>query len=200
MSQFIKKFFSREQESFLLQEYGMQLSFRCVQFDERLTERITENGADREGIQKEYLDFLHEISTLKESKYISLQQEMELLKTYVHLYKASFPEVFIQDQYNTAVQGLKVPPLITLSIVQNALYYGNNTLEDYPLKIKVNNIRKRLLIDVVNKVNPHLADQRGTDIIQYLETRLDNHFGGEHTLIVNGNSNTYRSHFSVSLE
>ncbi|HLQ99703.1 MAG TPA: hypothetical protein VK102_04945 [Sphingobacterium sp.] len=198
MSRFIKKFFSGEQESFLLQEYGMQLSFRCVQFDERLAERITENGAN--GIQKEYFDFLHEISVLKESNYISLQQEMRLLKTYVHLYKISFPEIFIQDQYNTAGRDVKIPPLITLTIVQNALYYGNNTLEDYPLKIKVSNIRKRLLIDVVNKVNPYLTDQRGTDIMQYLETRLHNHFGEEHTLIVNGNSNTYRSHFSVNLE
>lgn len=199
MSQFLKRFFSREQEQFLLKEYAAELSFRYVQFDERMGRELTK-GPLKEKIETRYLQFLHKMSALKESKYITLKEEVELLKTYLSLYKVAFPEVLIEEAYKVEAEDLKIPPLLTLSLVQNALHYGYNTMSEFPLKIKVVNIRKRILIDVINKVNPRLADQKNTEIMQYLESRLHNHFEENHTLIINGNSNTYRTHFSLNLE
>lgn len=199
MSQFLKRFFSREQEQFLLNEYAAELSFRYVQFDDKMGRQLTSEQL-KEEVDTQYLQFLHKVGALKESKYFALKEEIELLKAYTSLYKMAFPEVFIEETYKIEAEDLKIPPLVTLSLVQNALHYGYNTMTEFPLKIKVTNIRKRLLIDIINKVNPRLADQKNTEIIQYLETRLHNHFEENYTLIINGNSNTYRTHFSIQLE
>lgn len=199
MSQFLKRFFSREQEQFLLNEYAAELSFRYVQFDDKMGRELTSEQL-KEEVDTQYLQFLHKVGALKESKYFTLKEEIELLKAYTSLYKMACPEVFIEETYKIEAEDLKIPPLVTLSLVQNALHYGYNTMVEFPLKIKVTNIRKRLLIDVINKVNPRLADQKNTEIIQYLESRLHNHFEENYTLIINGNSNTYRTHFSIQLE
>lgn len=199
MSQFLKRFFSREQEQFLLNEYSAELSFRYAQFDEKIGERLTQIPL-KEEVGEQYLQFLQKLSGLKESKLFTLNEEIELLKDYVSLYKLAFPEVFVEETYTVETEDLKIPALITLSIVQNVFHHGYNTMPDFPVKIKVTNIRKRVLIDVVNKVNPRLTDQKNTEIMQCLEPRLYNHFEENYTLIINGNSNTYRTHLSLNLE
>ncbi|TYP96655.1 hypothetical protein BC792_105146 [Sphingobacterium allocomposti] len=173
-----------------------ELSFLEARMDTHLAKRVLEGG-DSPDILTKYTAFLKEMLALDMHTVISIGKELDLLAAYLDLYQGSEKQdLFIR--FDPAVDCTKmVPPLVIFPLVGNALQYGYNSMERYPLKIKVRAFEKMLTVEVSNRINHYVASQGETLIIHRYRNRLLSLFPDRHTLFSNSNSNTFKATLQI---
>lgn len=97
-------------------------------------------------------DMLRETLNLKNTKFITIKQETDLLKKYLSLEKIRYQEKLeFQIQFSESIATCMVPPLLIQPIVENAIKHGYSYAHDF-LKINVTIKRENdlLHIDITN--------------------------------------------------
>lgn len=132
-----------------------------------------------------------------------LSSEVEILQQYLELFKlAKSDSIFYKLNIKCETEEVKtgiVWPFVLFPLVQNALYYGYNTMEKYPLKINIKITSSTLKLEVSNRVNHYVENQEVNDIVRLYKARLDTLYQGRYDLIFNSNSNLFKATLFLQL-
>lgn len=129
------------------------------------------------------------------SQQYSISNEVELLESYIATYKSVSKEeafIFITNKLEPD-STLQVYPFILMPLIQNAIIYGYNMMEKYPIRVKINSSESTLKVEISNRVNHHIESQEMTSIIENLKARLALLYPEKHQLLINSNSNIFKA-------
>lgn len=121
--------------------------------------------------------------------------EINLLERYIESYKyLCGSDLFVTFSAKTLAESeFYVYPFILMPLIQNAIHFGYNTMEKYPIRIKINAIGDKVKMEVSNRTNHYLENQGSTQLIEYLVARLNITYPSSHELIINSNSNIFKA-------
>ena len=124
----------------------------------------------------------------------ALEQEVDLIKKYISCYKLLQPEeVYVNlNVSQEETSSIQLYPFTLLPLIQNALQFGYNTMEKFPVRIKIKVIHNSLKVEISNRVNHHLANQEKTSVIDNLKSRLNLLYPNGYNLIINSNSMLFK--------
>lgn len=191
MVNFISKLFKNDQaidpERLHLEAEG---SVHRVIYDKYLLQTALQQ--DGLGVVEKYLG---QALAIDYTKIYDLNEEMLLLQDYIASYKALFPQDFYIkfDIQKKDAQEIKIYPFILFPLVQNAIVHGYNSMEKYPIRIRIQVIGGEIKLEVSNRVNHYLTNQGENEIINYYKSRLGLLYSNDHDLIINSNSNIFKS-------
>ncbi|MGQ1891504.1 sensor histidine kinase [Thermophagus sp. OGC60D27] len=139
---------------------------------------------------------LYESQTAK----ISLQKEMDFINSYVDLMKLRFTDdVEIMVNQPKVVPPVKIPPLLTISFIENAFKYGISYESHSFIHIDIETDDKQLSFSVKNSTHPHTAKKRSSGIgIANARNRLDLIYGKDYRLSIRNDEKDHS--FNVDLK
>lgn len=73
---------------------------------------------------------------IKETKFVSLIKEIDYIQNYIEIEKLRFEDVAVNITINSNIDPIKVPPLLFISLIENAFKHGGSHTKN--LKIKIN--------------------------------------------------------------
>lgn len=197
MANFLDKIFGSKIEVDLVKmELEAKLCFHESRVDSYLARRIFEQG-DTE-LTQDFVNYMQAVLQLTEDNETPVQQELNLLERYMQLYQR-----LLGDQLSFRLDvkceaDIALPPLILFPLISNALQQGYNSIERFPLKIKVRVFAHMLQMEVSNHVNHHIASQEQTLLIDYYKNRLLCLFPDRHHLLFNSNSHTFKANLQIA--
>ena len=198
MSSFISKLFSKV-EVVDVEKLKTQatLSFEKSQFDKQLFLTTFSNKLNTEA----YESFLCSCLQVERFHKIPLYEEVERLKEYIQFANKNSSYTFF---YKFEVKGLEdksimIEPFVLLPLIMNALYKGYNSLEKFPVRIRINLSHSKLKLEVSNRVNHNLTDQEDNEDIKCFKARLNDLYSDKHNLIFNSNTNLFKATLILDL-
>lgn len=139
-------------------------------------------------------NYLRNVSEIDADQKIEVLEEINNMEYLIEAYQSLVKEnLFIKFQNNISDNiSFLIQPFILFPIVQNALRYGYNTLEKYPLRIKIHLVNNTLKLEVSNRVNHNLENQAQNSIIENLKARLEIYYKQKYNLLINSNTNIFK--------
>lgn len=138
--------------------------------------------------------YLAKSLTVDHSKEYDLREEIMLFQLYMDTYKNVLEEsVNITSTVHIENTDITVFPFILFPLIQNALTHGYNSMEKYPIRVKLQVLGNKIRLGVSNRVNHYISSQEDTSIINLFKARLNLLYPDTHTLIINSNSNIFKS-------
>lgn len=200
MKVFFQKFFQKEitvdQEKINDQA---RFSLENSQFDKELFLAVAKSLHIKEDFQA-YMISLLQIA--KQDK-IDLSTEINNLKTYLKFFEASSTSSFFYKielkGFDNARGDIAIAPFILFPILKNALYGGYNTIERYPVRIRIQLMGDILKLEVSNRVNHHISNQEMTTEIRWFKARLEQLYPDKYTLLFNSNTSIFKANLLVNL-
>lgn len=194
MGSFFQKLFPKEilvdQEKI---DDQINLSFNNCQFDKSLFISTIESG----NMSADYQDYLSLMLHLSLQKDINLDNEITNLCSYLQFFKIVNYDSFF---YKIEIRGMdsdndcpQVSPLILFPLVKNALYGGYNTMEKFPVRIRIHLIGKTLKLEVSNRVNHYVENQELNQDLRWFKTRLEAQYADRYTLLFNSNTSIFKA-------
>lgn len=122
---------------------------------------------------------------------IALKQEIDFIKSYVDLMKLRFTnDVDILLEISADLPPVKVPPLLTISFIENAFKYGVSYESPSFIHIYLDVSDNQLSFRVINSVHPGKEKRKNSGIgIQNTRSRLDLIYDNNYDLIINNENN-----------
>lgn len=122
---------------------------------------------------------------------ISINQEMEFIKSYVDLMKLRFTDdVEIVIDIPTVIPNVNIPPLLTISFIENAFKYGVSYEADSYIKIHFDATETHFNFNVENSLHPKAENKKNSGIgIANTKNRLELIYGSNFDLEINENKN-----------
>lgn len=197
MRSLIDRFFNKDAESNTAQLAAESLlSLEYSRLDKKMLSVYLEQDAAESADLKQFIQ--HGLADSGDT--VSLEEECLLLERYVALYvKYIDSEIAVSFDFPVKPNAYSIPAYLLFPLVQNALHHGYHVDKKYPVRIKGRALGDRLMLEVSNRVNHHLADQRQTDFIQYFQSRLVYSFKERYDLIINSNSYTFKATLMLEL-
>jgi LytS/YehU family sensor histidine kinase len=153
-----------------------------------------DTGEAKEAIIKlsQMMDYmLYESQTAK----ISLKQEIEFINSYVDLMKLRFTDdVEVRVQMPDNIPMVKMPPLLTISFIENAFKYGVSyeAPSFIHINIEIDDDQTRLAFMVHNTIHSANEKKKNSGIgLQNARNRLDLIYGKNYQLTINNNENDH---------
>ncbi len=146
-------------------------------------------------------DFILRVAKIKLDTRVSLRQEVDLLSDYIDCYRymaAKPDELYVRFNAQLEEEAL-IPAFILFPLVQNALRYGYNSLEAFPLKITIKQVANSLTLEVSNRVNHNIVSQQECPELLNYKARLAVYFPDNHFLVLNSNSHTFKATLRIKL-
>lgn len=132
---------------------------------------------------------------------ISLEKEIEFITSYVELMKLRLTDDvgFVFDIPELLPQ-VKVPPLLTISFIENAFKYGISYEEESYIHIRFKLIENSLIFMVENKIHNYTDKRKGRAIgIKNTKKRLDLLYGDKYELLINENNDKFIVNLKIPL-
>ncbi|TJZ53636.1 hypothetical protein FAZ15_16520 [Sphingobacterium olei] len=147
-----------------------------------------------------FIQFLQTNLTREEDQLIPLSEELACLNEYIELYKAIREDNFhIHYELPIEIAPLQIYPFMLFPIIQNAIQNGYNSMENYPIKIRVRITHAKVHMEVSNRVNHHIVNQGDNSFVEFYKQRLILHYPEGHELMINSNSNTFKATVTIHL-
>ncbi len=133
-----------------------------------------------------------------QSKYVSLHKEFDFIKSYVDLMRLRYTEqVSINLDIPDQVPNVKIPPLLTISFIENAFKHGISYEEQSFIGIQFSIDNNRMNFEVKNKIIKGKTNSENSGVgLTNSKNRLDLIFGNRYELHVD---ETVDNHFVVKL-
>ncbi len=129
---------------------------------------------------------------------ITLSKELEAIQEYLDLQQLRFGEKLALNYTKTGSFGfMAFPPLVLVSLIENAFKYGVHDDPDNPIDIKLNITSQGLHFTCKNKKRLDFSDKETTSVgITNINRRLEMAYANGFTLFTNDNN----SHYEVVLD
>lgn len=191
MKNFISNLFNKKQEVDIEKmQLAAALSVHSAMLDTQLIKlAVKQNQLD--SLQ----EYLSKMTTVNLEEDLELSKEIENIESYISAYQTlAESNFYVKLQNNIAVNSSCVlAPYILFPLIQNAIIYGYNSLEKYPIRIKLNSVGDKIKLEVSNHVNHHLNNQESTSIISNFKARLSLLYPDKHELIINSNTMLFKA-------
>ncbi|GHE44881.1 LytS family sensor histidine kinase [Sphingobacterium griseoflavum] len=149
--------------------------------------------------QQEFLQYMGQLSQLSEEEKIPVSREIELLRQYIGFYQDALDDqLYLQFDYQVELER-DVPAFILFPLVRNAITNGYNSMQKFPVKIKIRVYEKAMLMEVSNHVNHHIASQENNPYVDHYKSRLISCYADKYDLLFNSNSHTFKSNLHICI-
>ncbi len=133
---------------------------------------------------------------------IPLKQEMDFIKSYVDLMKLRYPDdVDIILDIPPVLPKVKIPPLLTISFIENAFKYGISYEAPSFIHIHINADEKQFSFSVKNSMHPTKEKRKNSGIgIENTRNRLELIYGNKYKLTMNDkNNDTFEVNLNIPI-
>jgi len=140
------------------------------------------------------------VLTEAESKYVTLQQEMNYIKGYIELQQLRLPEkTELEFTYLIDNDQNKIAPLLLIPFIENAFKYGISSSSETNIVIDLKVDNNRLIMLVENRVfTVNTSD--GTNLgLENVNKRLELIYPQKYQLEILNNVETYKVQLSIDL-
>jgi len=193
MTTFLKKLFAKE-ESVDVEKIQDQANFsfeRC-QLDKHLLSLVLSDPKSMDV----YQDYMATVLLYVANEPIALKYEVDQLLKYVDLYSTMHSDSLYSKIETDLVEGespaIKIYPLLLFPLLRNAVMLGYNTIQKYPLRVRLKLRGTTLKMEVSNRVNHHLQNQEDNADMRWFKARLQLLYPDKYTLLFNSNSNLFK--------
>ena len=197
MAGLFDKFFKKEEivdvEKLSL---AAQLSFLSIQKDTHLLAyELLEKLAYEDS-------FIQKALRIEQQEQLPIREELDLLALYISVYQKQKGDGFFikaDTKLDPALE-LRIYPFVLFPLIQNAIVHGYNSMEKFPIRIRIKQLDNTLKLEVSNRVNHYLENQEENEIIKYFKSRLQLLYPEKHSLVINSNSNVFKSTLILNLK
>lgn len=177
-----------------------ELSFLNAQTERELS-KLYYNQSTEDGILKSrYQEYQQEVLAISKNIKHSVEEEIKLLSKFIDLYAGlSGSEHYHKVDIDIEDVEAKIPALLLFPIVQNAMVNGYNSMQNFPMKLKLKVKAQQLSLEVSNRVNHYLSNQADDPRIKQLESRLFLEYADDYNLFINSNSNLFKITLLIKL-
>ena len=132
---------------------------------------------------------------------ISLKKEMEFIESYVELMKLRITDdVDLKLEIPEILPQLKIPPLLTISFIENAFKYGISYEQSSFIHIKMNVSNRRFVFTVQNRIHPKIKQNKNSGIgIENVRKRLELLFGDTFELNIDEKDEIFNVYLSIPI-
>lgn len=136
-----------------------------------------------------------------QSQGISLHKEMEFTQSYVELMKLRLTDdVDLQLEIPTILPQVKIPPLLTISFIENAFKYGVSYQFPSFIHIRFHVDDNNFYFEVKNRVPEEIKRNKNFGIgIENTRKRLELLFGKNYQLNINDDNKNFKVNLSIPL-
>lgn len=124
---------------------------------------------------------------------VALTHEMDFIKSYIELMKLRFTDdVGIAMDIPSVLPDVKIPPLLSISFIENAFKHGISYESQSFVNISLYTDDKNLTFNIKNSVHSAKDKKKNSGIgIENARKRLDLIYGNNYVLNISSNENTY---------
>ena len=123
-------------------------------------------------------------------KFVPLIKEIDYIQNYIEIEKLRFENVEVNINIASNIDDIKVPPLLFISLLENALKHGGCNNNKLKIKINCKIVDDYLHFDIINNfvLSPSIKNQKGiglTNTKKRLKLIFKNNFNLEHQVKFN---------------
>ena len=136
-----------------------------------------------------------------QSNGISLKQEMDFTRSYVDLMKLRITdEVDLKLEIPETLPQVKIPPLLTISFIENAFKYGVSYQSPSFIHITINIRDNRFIFHVENRIHQEIKQNKNSGIgIVNTQKRLELLFGHRYELNIDKKDDIFKVNLTIPL-
>lgn len=139
----------------------------------------------------------------KDDKKISLEREIEYLKSYVELQKIRFGNsIDVEFTVESFDSHASIEPMLLIPFIENSFKHGVALVEKPFIKIFLTNVGKELKFVVSNKFNSEVVEQKDNASgigLQNIQRRLELLYPSQYTLEINKEKDTFKAELVIFL-
>ncbi len=175
-----------------------QLSLEQSRLDKELLVAYFE---DEKSVSTDFSSYMQNVLQDRHEVSVPLAKELKNLERYIALFVLS-KRNNIQVLYDFPLepQPIAIAPFILFPLIQNALHYGYHGERKYPVRVRGRLLGGTLVLEVSNRVNHYLSDQSQTEVVKLFKSRLEHAYMDNYDLILNSNSNIFKSSLRLRLK
>jgi len=137
-----------------------------------------------------------------DKEFITLSEEIDLLKKYVALVDFRTGTSIVSDNLKTSIENktLKIPPLLIFGILENGIKHsGMGTVEDFEFNMIVEENQGSLYVEMNNSISSQKFDSEKKGFgIDSLKKRLDMYYPNAHTFVFNKSMNKAKTTLTIN--
>lgn len=138
--------------------------------------------------------------TKNRSRQVALSEEIQFIQDYLNLYRLRFsPTFYYQLQIDGPIEFMKLPPLLLLPFIENALKHGVTSDPICPISIELAASDSRLIFRVTNRINRQSRIPSTGIGLENLERRLTLLYPDRYTLTIQNQADIFDASLILSL-
>lgn len=140
-------------------------------------------------------DYLSKVTLVDLNRDLELSKEIKNLESYITAYQSILGTNFhLKFQNNIDINStIRISPFILFPLVQNSIHFGYNSMEKYPIRVKLGIVGNKIKLEVSNRANHHIHSQELTTLISNFKSRLLLLHPESHELLINSNSMLFKA-------
>lgn len=124
------------------------------------------------------------------TKYVSLIKEIDYIQNYIEIEKLRFENVEVTLNIESNIDNVIVPPLLFISLIENAFKHGGYNNKKLKIKINCKIVDKFFYLEIINNfvLSPSVKNQKGIGLVntkKRLKLIYKNNFSIEHQVKFN---------------
>ncbi|MFB6455393.1 sensor histidine kinase [Chitinophaga sp. Hz27] len=130
---------------------------------------------------------------------LPLSEEVNMIENYCSLERLRYTDRLKFHLELDIIQNIQIPPLILLSIVENAFKHGLSDTKDNPsIDIKLSATADNLKFNVINTVGNDMTDARTNKIgLQNIRKQLELIYPGQHVMEISRDNRYFKVHLEI---
>ncbi|HEU4790054.1 MAG TPA: histidine kinase [Flavobacterium sp.] len=100
---------------------------------------------------------------INDTQYVPLINEIDYMQNYIEIEKLRFENVEVSINLESDIDNIKVPPLLFISLIENAFKHGGANNENLKIKINFRIVKSKLEFEIINNfvISPPLKTKKG---------------------------------------
>jgi two-component system LytT family sensor kinase len=97
------------------------------------------------------------------TKFVPLINEIDYIQNYIEIEKLRFENVEVAINLESNIDTVKIPPLLFISLIENAFKHGGINNENLKIKINFRSVNSNLEFEIINNfvISPPLTSKKG---------------------------------------
>jgi two-component system LytT family sensor kinase len=100
---------------------------------------------------------------IEDVKYVPLVKEIDYIQNYIEIEKLRFQNVEVRFNLESDIDNIKVPPLLFISLIENAFKHGGVNNDKLKVKINFRVVNSKLEFEIINNfvISPPITNKKG---------------------------------------
>lgn len=127
---------------------------------------------------------------IEDSRFVALIKEIDYIQNYIEIEKLRFENIEVNINIESNIEDIKVPPLLFISLIENAFKHGGYNNRNLKIKINCKIVNNTLRFDIINNfvLSQSFNSPKGiglTNTKKRLKLLFKNNYVLEHTIKFN---------------